>query len=230
MTSTDKSNPDAPTPEEVVPETPVVETEEVITDSSSESTSQEETGQEETGQEETCPKGTAEEETLQTEDRSETDAATEAAEATEEKKEEDFKDQYLRLRADFENFRKRTRKEKEDWTQRCLENICTDLLSILDHFDLGLENAKGQEISEDTLQGFELIRGQLGTTLGKYGLDPVEAESGTFDPNVHEAITHLASTEVPEGEIVAMTRKGYKLGTKLLRPAQVVVSAGEGEG
>jgi len=159
-------------------------------------------------------------------------AAVEAAEAPAEDSDaqEDYKDQYLRLRADFENFRKRTRKEKEDWTQRCLENICTDLLSVLDHFDLGLENAKGQEIAEDTLQGFELVRGQLGTVLGKYGLEALESESGVFDPNVQEAITHLASTEVPEGEVVAMTRKGYKLGTKLLRPTQVVVSAGEGEG
>jgi molecular chaperone GrpE len=156
--------------------------------------------------------------------------AAAGAAAQEAQPEEDYKDQYLRLRADFENFRKRTRKEKEDWTQRCLENICTDLLTILDHFDLGLENAKGQEIPEETLQGFELIRGQLGTVLGKYGLEPVEAESGIFDPNLHEAITHLPSTEVPEGEVVAMTRKGYQLGSRLLRPAQVVVSAGEGEG
>jgi len=206
MNFSDKNSPDDIPAEELDEQTAVPETEETT---------------EETGGE-TAPEEPSPEET----------AAAEAAEATEseEKEEEDFKDQYLRLRADFENFRKRTRKEKEDWTQRCLENICTDLLTILDHYDLGLENAKGQEISEDTLQGFELIRGQLGTTLGKYGLEAVEAESGTFDPNIHEAITHLPSTEIPEGEIVAMTRKGYKLGTKLLRPTQVVVSAGEGEG
>ena len=211
MNFSDKNSPDDIPAEELDEQTAVPETEE---------TTEETDG--ETAPEEPSPVEPSPEET----------AAAEAAEATEseEKEEEDFKDQYLRLRADFENFRKRTRKEKEDWTQRCLENICTDLLTILDHYDLGLENAKGQEISEDTLQGFELIRGQLGTTLGKYGLEDVEAESGTFDPNIHEAITHLPSTEIPEGEIVAMTRKGYKLGTKLLRPTQVVVSAGEGEG
>jgi len=211
MNFSDKNSPDDIPAEELDEQTAVPETEE---------TTEETDG--ETAPEEPSPVEPSPEET----------AAAEAAEATEseEKEEEDFKDQYLRLRADFENFRKRTRKEKEDWTQRCLENICTDLLTILDHYDLGLENAKGQEISEDTLQGFELIRGQLGTTLGKYGLEAVEAESGTFDPNIHEAITHLPSTEIPEGEIVAMTRKGYKLGTKLLRPTQVVVSAGEGEG
>jgi molecular chaperone GrpE len=156
--------------------------------------------------------------------------AASAEEPQPQDEQEDYKDQYLRLRADFENFRKRTRREKEEWTQRCLENICTDMMTILDHFDLGIENARGQEISPDTLKGFEMICGQLSSVLGKYGLEAVEAKEGAFDPNLHEAITHLPSPEVAEGEIVAMTRKGYQLGTKLLRPAQVVVSAGEGDG
>ncbi|MGA0334234.1 MAG: nucleotide exchange factor GrpE [Kiritimatiellia bacterium] len=139
---------------------------------------------------------------------------------------EDFKNQYLRLRADFDNFRKRTRKEKEEWTQRCLENLCSDLLTVLDHFDLGIDNSKGKEFTEDTLKGFELVRGQLTNTLSTYGLNEVKVEGGSFDPNLHEAITHLPSPEVKEGEIVAVTRKGYKLGNHLLRPVQVVVSAG----
>lgn len=140
-----------------------------------------------------------------------------------------YRDQYLRLRADFENFRKRTRREKEEWTQRCLENLCGDLLTVLDHFDLGLENGKGVEAAEDVVKGFDLVRGQLGTVLGKYGLSPLVAEDGPFDPNRQEAITHLPSPEVPEGHVVAMTRKGYLMGDRLLRPVQVVVSAGEPE-
>ncbi len=137
--------------------------------------------------------------------------------------------QLLRLRADFDNFRKRTRREKEEWTQRCLENLCTDLLTVLDHFDLGIDNCKGQEAHEEMLKGFEMVRGQLGTTLGKYGLSVLEVqEKDAFDPNEHEAITHLPSPEVPEGAVVAMTRKGYRLGNRLLRPAQVVVSSGTG--
>jgi len=138
--------------------------------------------------------------------------------------------QLLRLRADFDNFRKRTRREKEEWTQRCLENLCTDLLTVLDHFDLGIDNCKGQEAHEEMLKGFEMVRGQLGTTLGKYGLSVLEVkEKDDFDPNEHEAITHLASPDVPEGAVMAMTRKGYRLGNRLLRPVQVVVSSGSGE-
>jgi molecular chaperone GrpE len=147
----------------------------------------------------------------------------------EDSEEESYKTQYLRLRADFDNFRKRTRREKEEWTQRCLENLCSDLLTVLDHFDLGIKNSEGQEFTEDTLKGFELVRSQLGAALGKYGLSTIEATKGTFDPNLHEAITHIPSPEVPEDEIVAMTRKGYQLGNRLLRPAQVVVSAGSGD-
>lgn len=144
--------------------------------------------------------------------------------------EESYKVQLLRLRADFDNFRKRTRREKEEWTQRCLENLCNDLLTVLDHFDLGIDNYQGQEAQAEMLKGFEMVRGQLGTTLGKYGLSSVEvAEKDEFDPNEHEAITNLASPEVPEGAVVAMTRKGYRLGNRLLRPAQVVVSSGSGE-
>lgn len=158
------------------------------------------------------------------EDATEERASVEAPKSEEE---ESYKLQYLRLRADFDNFRKRTRREKEEWTQRCLENLCTDLLTVLDHYDLGLENSR--DVSEETLKGFQMVRDQLGTALGKYGLKPLVAEEGAFDPNLHEAITHMPSTEVPEGDVVAMTRKGYQLGNRLLRPVQVVVSAGGGE-
>lgn len=153
----------------------------------------------------------------------------EAAAETPAAENEDFKEQYMRLRADFENFRKRTRREKEEWTQRCLDNLCSDLLTVLDHFDLGIDNSQGKEFTPDTLKGFELVRGQLMHTLGKYGLSVVDTPAGAFDPNLQEAITHMPSAEVEEGGIVAVTRKGYKLGNKLLRPVQVVVSAGAPE-
>jgi molecular chaperone GrpE len=165
------------------------------------------------------------EETSAEEPQAQSTEATEAAAV----ENEDFKDQYLRLRADFENFRKRTRKEKEEWTQRSLDRLTMDLLKVLDSFDLGIENSKGKEFTEDTLKGFELVRGQLSSTLGSYGLQEVAVGEGGFDPNLHEAIVHMPSAEVPEGQIVAVTRKGYQMGTRLLRPTQVVVSAGAPE-
>jgi molecular chaperone GrpE len=192
--------------------------------------------QEESLQTESASESTSTEEIPEVLEAEAQEAVNEESQATESKEapaenpeEESYKVQYLRLRADFDNFRKRTRREKEEWTQRCLENLCTDLLTVLDHFDLGIANSEGKEFTEDTLKGFILVRSQLGSTLGKYGLSPIEVAEGAFDPNVHEAITHIPSPEVPEDEIVAMTRKGYQLGNRLLRPAQVVVSSGAGE-
>ncbi len=141
---------------------------------------------------------------------------------------EELKGQLLRLRADFENFRKRTRREKEEWTIRSLEHVCGDLLTVLDHFELGLKNAEDLNVAPEVIKGFALVNDQLKSVLGKYGLSPVNAEEA-FDPNLHEAISYVASPEVPADHILAMTRRGYKLGERLLRPAQVVVSQGPPE-
>ncbi len=139
----------------------------------------------------------------------------------------ELQDQLLRLRADFDNFRKRTRREKEEWTQQSLRHVCGDLLSVIDSFDLGLENGARKELSGDVLQGFALVRDQLVAALGKYGLSAIGVAAGApFDPSTQEAITQVPSDEIPEGGIVAVTRTGYTLGTLLLRPTQVVVSAG----
>lgn len=142
---------------------------------------------------------------------------------------DELRDQLLRLRADFENFRKRTRREKEEWTLRSVENICGDLLPVLDSFELGLKNAGSQDISNDVLKGFEMVQSQLRSVLGKYGLEAVNADEQKFDPNLHEAISHVPSPEVPPDHVLAMTRRGYTLGGRLLRPAQVVVSQGTGD-
>ncbi len=137
-------------------------------------------------------------------------------------------EQLLRLRADFDNFRKRTRREKEEWTQRSLENICGDLITVIDHFELGLANARQSEVPEAVVQGFQLVHDQLRNILGKYGLQGLDAE-GAFDPNQHEAVAQSPSAEVPAQHVLAMTRRGYRLGERLLRPVQVVVSSGPAE-
>lgn len=141
----------------------------------------------------------------------------------------EMQEQLLRLRADFENFRKRTRREKEEWNTRALENICGDLLAVLDSFELGLKNAVDVGVSEDVQKGFRLVRDQLRSILGKYGLSEINAEGQVFDPNLHEAIAQVPSPEVAAGGVMAMTRRGYKLGERLLRAAQVVVSQGAPE-
>ena len=137
-----------------------------------------------------------------------------------------LEDQALRARADFDNFRKRNLREREEWTQRSIENLVRDLLPVVDNFDIGLDRARADGTPETLLEGFRLTVEQLAQALRKYGLEPVDAVKAVFDPLLHEAIHHAPSPEVPAGTIVMQARKGYKLGTRTLRPAQVVVSSG----
>jgi molecular chaperone GrpE len=139
-----------------------------------------------------------------------------------------LKDRLLRLQADFENFRKRTARERQDVAARTAEALMTDLLPALDHFELGLHNAAAQETSRAIHDGFQMVYDQLLGALRKYGLTPIDAASAAFDPHVHEAVAHVPSAEYAADEIVEQVRRGYRLGEKLLRPVHVVVSSGPG--
>jgi molecular chaperone GrpE len=138
---------------------------------------------------------------------------------------ETLKDRHLRLQADFDNFRKRTQRERSDVQVRATEELVEALLPVLDHFELGLRNAATQPAAASVREGFQLVYDQLQATLRRFGLMPFEAR-GVFDPHLHEALTHVPSAEHPADTIVTQTRSGYRLGEKLLRPAQVVVSSG----
>ncbi|OVE75163.1 nucleotide exchange factor GrpE [bacterium E08(2017)] len=144
------------------------------------------------------------------------------------KKEEPLADQLLRLRADFDNFRKRTMRERSEIYQRANEDLMEELIPVLDHLDLALKAAGEHGTDDSFVDGIKLVGEQFITALGKHGLEPIDAESGTFDHNIHEAISHIPSDEVAEDGIVAQVRRGYMLGGKLLRAAQVVVSSGPG--
>lgn len=140
--------------------------------------------------------------------------------------EEALQDRLLRLMADFENFRKRTLKERGEWSLRANQDLLTELLPVLDHFDLGLQTAGRHQTDPAVLDGFRLVYEQLLAALAKFGLSPVDAEGTAFDPHLHEAVSHMPSDEHPADSIIAQTRRGYRLGDQLLRPAQVVVSSG----
>jgi len=134
-------------------------------------------------------------------------------------------DRYLRLQADFDNYRKRVLREKNELYSRANEDIMEELLSVLDHLELAL-NAVGVDHDDPVVNGFELVGEQLATTLKKFGLSPIESVGKEFDPNLHEAIMHMPSADVEEDFIVSDARKGYKLGERLLRASQVIVSSG----
>ncbi|MFT5121761.1 MAG: molecular chaperone GrpE, partial [Verrucomicrobiales bacterium] len=137
----------------------------------------------------------------------------------------ELQNRLLRLQADFDNFRKRTRREKEAWSRDAQERIVMELLTVLDHFELGLQNAEPSE----TTTGFQMILGQFSSALKKFNVAPVMAEGEVFNPELHEAISQMPSDEFATNQVLAQTRKGYTMGEKLLRPAQVVVSQGPGK-
>lgn len=141
-----------------------------------------------------------------------------------------LKDRLLRLQADFDNFRKRTAREKAEWTQRAAEDLVTELLPVIDHFELGLRTAREHKAEDSVVGGFQLVFDQLMGVLTKAGLKVIDAEGETFDPHQHEAVTHMPSDTIPADRVIAQTRRGYRLGEKLLRAAQVVVSSGPANG
>ena len=139
---------------------------------------------------------------------------------------EQLRDRLLRLQADFDNYRKRVQREKNELYRRANEDIMMELLPVLDHLDIALEAAETHDAPDAFVEGFRLVSEQLVAALGKFGLKPVDAEGEAFDVNLHEAVSHLPSPDVPEEHVMNQVRRGYKLSDFLLRPAQVVVSSG----
>ena len=143
---------------------------------------------------------------------------------------EELKDRLLRLQADFDNFRKRTIRERNEWYRNANEDLMRELLPVIDHFELGLHTAEKLDTDPAVLDGLRLVHQQLLNVLEKFGLKPLDAENVPFDPRLHEAVTHVPSEEYPADMVIAQTRRGYMLGDKVLRAAQVVVSSGNPAG
>jgi molecular chaperone GrpE len=136
---------------------------------------------------------------------------------------DEFRDRYLRTLADFENFRKRSEREKNDFQRYALAGMVRDLLPVLDNFDRGLDHA---EEGDEFHKGMALIYKQLFDVLQRHGLKPI-AESGVrFDPNIHEAVVREEDPSVPSHTVVAVMQKGYFLHDRLIRPAMVKVAVG----
>ncbi len=140
-----------------------------------------------------------------------------------------MKDRLLRLQADFDNYRKRMIREKEETFQMANEALMEEILPVLDHMEMAMNAAGQQQVPDAFLDGVKLVMGQLMQVLKKFGLTPIDAEGLLFDPHQHEAISHLKSETVPDHHVIAQTRRGYSLRNKVLRAAQVVVSDGPQE-
>ncbi|ATW25355.1 nucleotide exchange factor GrpE [Candidatus Formimonas warabiya] len=128
-----------------------------------------------------------------------------------------------RLQADFENFRRRTRLEKEDLLQYASESVITRLLPVLDNFERALTSAKDGGEVKSFLDGVEMIFRQLQQVLTNEGLEPVASLGCKFDPNCHEAVMQIEDEEQEKDTIVEELQKGYRLKGKLIRPSMVKV-------
>jgi molecular chaperone GrpE len=137
-----------------------------------------------------------------------------------------FRDLALRSQADFENYKKRSAREKEQAIKYANSSLLERLIPIVDNFDLGLEAARGEGAQSPIFSGMSMVLKQLMDFLTDQGLEPIDATGQKFDPNLHEAIAHEPSQEFPEGVVIRQTRRGYRLKDRLLRPSSVVVSSG----
>ncbi len=137
-------------------------------------------------------------------------------------------DKYLRLAAEFDNFRKRTARQFEDMSQAGRVHVIAQLLTVLDNFQRALDASANSSSHDSLREGTELVYKNLYDVLTKEGLEPIEAVGKPFDPNLHDALMQLESDEHPEGIVVQEIVKGYKLNDRVLRHSKVAVSKGPG--
>ena len=132
----------------------------------------------------------------------------------------------LRTTADFDNFKKRAAREKQEAIKYANESLLQKLVLVLDNFDMALAAAQqtGPDNGQSLQAGVSMICQQLKNALTESGLEELNAIGQPFDPNFHEALSQQETSEVPEGQVVQQMRKGYKLRDRLLRPASVVVA------
>lgn len=153
------------------------------------------------------------------------------AEGGDDKSYKELYQRYLRLAADFENYKKRLAKEKADIITYGNEELIKALLNVLDNLERALSHSEGPEAdTRAVLEGVRLVHKQFLSLLDKFGVEPVPAERGLeFDPRVHQAIERVDSADVESGRIISEMLRGYMLKDRLLRPALVSVSKGGGE-
>ncbi len=134
-------------------------------------------------------------------------------------------DRFLRLAAEFENYKKRTARETADFRKFANEAMLKELLLVVDNLERAIESARAGEGSiQSLLQGVEMTRNEILKVFDKFGAVPIAAMGETFDPNFHQAVARETSKDHPENTVVKELQKGYMLHDRLLRPSMVIVS------
>ena len=151
---------------------------------------------------------------------------SDAKEAEEAPAEPDWKDRYARAMADFDNFRKRTARDREDLVKFAASDVLKDILPTVDNLARALGEAK-DKAEDPFVAGVKLVYDGLVKALADHGATPLDSVGEPFDANFHEALAQLPSDEVEEGHVMSEVKRGWMLNGKLLRAAQVVVSSGK---
>lgn len=137
------------------------------------------------------------------------------------------KDRYVRLMAEFDNFRRRTAKEQLELIETANGKLLEKLSEVLDNFERAASPENNKQKDYDAFaKGIQMIHDQFAKILKDAGLEQLDPVGEPFDPNYHEALMHQASDTVPESHVVQVFQKGYKLKNKLLKTAKVIVSSG----
>lgn len=144
------------------------------------------------------------------------------------KKYDTLNQQYLRLAADFDNYRKRQEHEREELLKFGTENALKKMIEVLDNFERGKKALENVEDCQTVKDSFDLVHKQVVEALTKLGLEVIETEGKEFDPNFHDAVMQTPTSDKPEHTIINELQKGYKMGDKVLRPALVNVATSEG--
>ncbi|MFO1475886.1 MAG: nucleotide exchange factor GrpE [Verrucomicrobiota bacterium] len=138
----------------------------------------------------------------------------------------EYWERLLRTTADFDNFKKRAARERQDAVKYANEGLMEKLMPVLDHLEMALNAAQAgtAETAQSLKAGVLMVQQQLKAALAESGLEEIDATGQMFDPNRHEAISQQEHPDAPEGQVLQQLRKGYKLRDRLLRPASVIVA------
>lgn len=146
-----------------------------------------------------------------------------------EKEKKELSDKFLRTQAEFENYKKKVARDKQEVQNKAQYDTLSSILPVLDHFDLALNAAENAKNVEKVIEGMKLIESEFQRTLTNLGVEVINATGKPFDPSVHEAVANEYSDDYEKDYVIKQWRPGYKLGNRLIRPASVVVSNGSEE-
>jgi molecular chaperone GrpE len=134
------------------------------------------------------------------------------------------KDRFVRLSAEFDNFRKRKQREIDEFKKFATESVFKQFLSVVDNLERAIASAEKNEDHKSLMEGVKLTHKEILKIFDAFNVKPVEAENQNFDPNFHQAVTQKETDEVPENTVTNVLQTGYLLHDRLIRPAMVVVS------